>query len=104
MSRYCIKKIDNGNKNCIIYARCHYNHINLFYPPSSNPDVTGHATVPILGGTALVKSLAANVASIEFTAQLLLVDLHYFFTERLFCECCGMRLRASPTKRIQGKS
>jgi hypothetical protein len=21
---------------------------------------------------------------------------YYFFTERLFCECCGMRLRASP--------
>ena len=24
---------------------------------------------------------------------------YYFFTERLFCECCGMRLRASPTNR-----
>jgi hypothetical protein len=24
---------------------------------------------------------------------------YYFFTERLFCECCGMRLRASPTIR-----
>ena len=23
---------------------------------------------------------------------------YYFFTERLFCECCGMRLRASPAK------
>jgi hypothetical protein len=21
---------------------------------------------------------------------------YYFFTERLFCECCGMRLRANP--------
>jgi hypothetical protein len=21
---------------------------------------------------------------------------YYFFTERLFCECCGMRLRSSP--------
>jgi hypothetical protein len=24
---------------------------------------------------------------------------YYFFTERLFCECCGMRLRSSPTNR-----
>ena len=24
---------------------------------------------------------------------------YYFFTERLFCECCGMRLRASPANR-----
>jgi hypothetical protein len=21
---------------------------------------------------------------------------YYFFTQRLFCECCGMRLRANP--------
>src|SRR5919107_3053528 len=24
---------------------------------------------------------------------------YYFFTERLFCECCGMRLRASPANK-----
>jgi hypothetical protein len=24
---------------------------------------------------------------------------YYFLTERLFCECCGMRLRASPANR-----
>jgi hypothetical protein len=24
---------------------------------------------------------------------------YYFFTERLFCECCGMQLRASPADR-----
>ena len=24
---------------------------------------------------------------------------YYFFTDRLFCECCGMRLRGSPTNR-----
>jgi hypothetical protein len=41
---------------------CNYNYVNLFYPPGSSPDVTGHATV------------AAAVVSIEFRAQLLLVD------------------------------
>ena len=24
---------------------------------------------------------------------------YYFFTERLFCDCCGMRLGASPANR-----
>jgi hypothetical protein len=23
---------------------------------------------------------------------------YYFYTERLFCECCGMRLRANPAR------
>jgi hypothetical protein len=26
-------------------------------------------------------------------------DEYYFFMERLFCECCGMQLRASPANR-----
>jgi hypothetical protein len=25
---------------------------------------------------------------------------YYFFTQKLFCECCGMQLRASPAGRV----
>jgi hypothetical protein len=50
-----------------IDTSCNYNRINLFYPPGSNPDVTGHSTF----GRTLPSGCPL---SIEFRAQLLLVD------------------------------
>jgi hypothetical protein len=44
-----------------------YNYVNLFYPPGSSPDVTGHATGPIT-----IPPPPAE--SIKFAPQLLLVD------------------------------